>query len=63
MQSSRKVALKNGFRFYFTGKPCKSGHTEKRYASNGDCKQCNIDNAKNFREVLKIIANDKKINV
>jgi acyl-CoA reductase-like NAD-dependent aldehyde dehydrogenase len=27
-------------RFYFTGKPCKYGHTAQRYSSNSECVDC-----------------------
>lgn len=37
---SRKAALSAGLMYYFTGKPCKHGHTDKRLASNGTCVTC-----------------------
>lgn len=37
----RKVALKQGLKLYFTGKPCKkSGHVVERYTSTGGCVEC-----------------------
>ena len=39
---SRKEAIQQGLKFYFTGKPCKSGHTSERYTSNGRCRECHI---------------------
>jgi hypothetical protein len=33
-------ARDNGERFYNTGAPCKRGHTSKRYASTGQCVEC-----------------------
>ena len=40
LPTSRTQADLLGERFYFTGKPCKHGHTAKRYASNGKCAEC-----------------------
>lgn len=37
---TRKDAQKSGSRYYFTGKPCKLGHIEKRYTSTGQCPTC-----------------------
>lgn len=37
---TRQDAHRNGEVFYFTGKPCKSGHISHRYVSNGCCKVC-----------------------
>lgn len=31
-----------GWRFYYTGKPCKYGHLDKRYASDGRCVGCSL---------------------
>lgn len=36
----RKAAKNQGLRHYFTGKPCKSGHTDKRLVSSGQCCEC-----------------------
>ena len=41
----RKQAIQEGLYFYFTGRPCKNGHTASaRYTSNGACAQCMADN-------------------
>ena len=37
---SRKEALNQGLTHYFTGKPCKHGHTDIRFAKDGACKAC-----------------------
>jgi hypothetical protein len=37
---SRKEALEKGLKHYFTGKPCKKGHIDIRYASVGKCAEC-----------------------
>jgi hypothetical protein len=36
----RKYAKQLGLQFYFTGKPCPSGHKSKRYVSNASCWKC-----------------------
>lgn len=43
LPATRKEALASGSEFYFTGKPCKWGHIEKRCANNGNCLQCRKD--------------------
>lgn len=37
---SRSEAKSQGLKFYFTGKPCKSGHVSERYAANCNCRGC-----------------------
>lgn len=37
---SRSEAKSQGFKFYFTGKPCKSGHVSQRYTANCNCRGC-----------------------
>lgn len=37
---SRQAAHMQGLRRFFTGEPCKSGHTAERYVSNGACVSC-----------------------
>lgn len=36
----RQVAKARGETVYFTGQPCKHGHTTYRYVKNGACSQC-----------------------
>lgn len=36
----RKDAERRGETVYFTGQPCKHGHTTYRYVKNGACSQC-----------------------
>jgi len=43
---SRKEAKSLGLIHYFTGKPCKHGHTDKRYVDNGHCLSCCNDQNK-----------------
>lgn len=37
---SRKEAIAQGLKYYFTGKPCKYGHVEKRTTIRSDCVTC-----------------------
>lgn len=37
----RKIAIRNGDKTYFTGKPCKRGHIAPRYVSTTTCLECN----------------------
>lgn len=37
---SKKEALSQGLKTYFTGKLCKHGHASVRYATNGKCCEC-----------------------
>lgn len=37
---SRQDALEQGLARYFTGKPCKYGHTVERYTNNKTCCEC-----------------------
>lgn len=37
---TRDDAHAKGETFYFTGKPCKRGHIDRRYVGNGCCKSC-----------------------
>jgi hypothetical protein len=39
---SRKEAIQQGLKYYFTGKPCKHGHITKRILHNGTCSRCAI---------------------
>ena len=37
---SRKAAIQDGSRYYYTGKLCKRGHRDVRLTSNGTCLGC-----------------------
>ena len=43
---SRKDALAQGLKHYFTGKPCKRGHLAKRSVSYKGCKECEAERSK-----------------
>lgn len=42
LPSSYSSARKIGSYFYFTGKPCKSGHISHRFARSGVCFECHL---------------------
>lgn len=46
----RQQAVAEGLRFYFTGRPCKRGHVEKRYAYNSECLGCQRVHHKEHRK-------------
>ena len=37
---TKKEAVNNKLKHYFTGQPCKHGHISKRYTNNGKCCKC-----------------------
>lgn len=37
-----KEAQTKGLKFYFTGKPCKNGHVDKRYVKSSICFSCSV---------------------
>ena len=37
---TKKQAREQGLKHYFTGKPCKRGHIDKRFVSSGHCCSC-----------------------
>lgn len=43
---SKKEALEQGLDTYYTGKPCKQGHSVSRYVSSGHCVECKKINAR-----------------
>lgn len=42
LPSTRKEALAQGLKHYFTGKPCLRGHVVKRYVRNNNCQYCHL---------------------
>lgn len=55
MQVKRLEAAKRGELEYFTGKPCKNGHIEKRDTVTGACKRCLKDHTINNRKSIKAL--------
>ena len=41
MEKSWSSAKRNGDKHYYTGKPCKHGHTGLRFTKSGACVDCN----------------------
>jgi hypothetical protein len=46
--ATQKAALESGVKYYFTGRPCKQGHVDKRYAPNACCYTCSREKAKKW---------------
>lgn len=44
----RKDAIEQGLTYYFTGKPCKYGHIDKRFTSCRKCDACNLEKSKEW---------------
>lgn len=53
MLLTRKQALEQGMKFYYSSKPCKYGHTSKRRTSNRRCIECYAVAAKKWYEENK----------
>lgn len=47
---SRREALERGLKWYYTGKQCSNGHTDRRQTSNGCCKKCAYERSKKYSE-------------
>lgn len=46
----RQTAIKTGREHYFTGKPCKAGHVDKRFTNSRQCLACNRAKTAKHRE-------------
>lgn len=46
---SKGNAAALGMRFYYTGKPCKNGHVDFRYVSDGRCVSCRKQAALDYK--------------
>ena len=49
---SRKEAIARGLDYYFTGKPCKRGHIDKRKTQQCGCVSCDRDYYKENKETI-----------
>lgn len=47
---SREEAARQNLTHFFTGKPCRYGHTAQRFVSTGSCTACNLARAARFRK-------------
>ncbi len=59
--TTKKEAIKSGLSKYFTGMPCKSGHTAHRWVKNSHCIECDKINRKKRRLAKKIEPEAPKI--
>lgn len=50
---TRREAYEAGSRHYFTGKPCKHGHIDKRFTKTGACVECARDAVIKYRSEPK----------
>ena len=58
---TRKEAQAQGLTHYFTGKPCKHGHLEKRFASSGQCTVCLANHDRRYRSDPKGARNQQSL--
>src|ERR1700740_2689654 len=56
---SRKEALKQGLKYYYTGKPCTNGHISERYTSAFRCVVCAAEHIKVRYQTHKAYYNEK----
>lgn len=49
-ETPRKKARKAGLQTYFSGKPCRHGHTAPRLVCNGKCTECTFPSAAKHRQ-------------
>lgn len=47
---TRNEAVVDGSKFFFTGKPCRAGHTAERYVSTGNCVDCHKISMERYRQ-------------
>ena len=60
-EGKRKEAMLAGQAHYFTGKPCKHGHVDKRLTINGMCCECSrIKNNKRYESYYKQYAQENR---
>lgn len=56
---TRKEAVAQGLKRYFTGHPCKNNHVAERITNSGRCCECNRLSTKAWRELSKNKGNSK----
>lgn len=52
---TREAAARAGENLYFTGRPCKNGHTEPRYTSSGTCRGCIRDHNRTYSRRVNLL--------
>jgi len=58
---TRKQAVENGLKKYFTGIPCMHGHLSERTTRSGSCRECQkIAKQKELIKINRIIEEKKK---
>ncbi len=55
MEKTRQNAINAKERHYYTGKPCKRGHTAKRNTADGCCVECRAESSARQAEQAKDI--------
>lgn len=50
LPKSKKEAKEVGSTYYYTGKPCKRGHVNKRFSVSGVCYDCHLLHSKTYYE-------------
>jgi hypothetical protein len=50
---TKQLAMEQGLKHYFTGKPCKHGHIENRLVSNRGCVTCLSNRTFNWKQLNK----------
>ena len=61
MTTPYKKALKNGDKYYSTGKPCKHGHIAKRDTASGHCIICESNRNRSIENANRYQLNREKI--
>jgi hypothetical protein len=57
--TSQLEAARKGQKKFFTGKPCKKGHTAFRYTHGGSCVKCAAESTVRQRELIKELMANK----
>lgn len=47
---TRKEAIEQGRKEYFTGEPCKNGHLVERWVYGNTCKQCKLNSDRKYKK-------------
>lgn len=62
LPNTRQEAIQLGYKYYFTGKPCKHGHFCKKRTKDSNCTVCSDLRSENYKNknVLKVSEREKK---
>jgi hypothetical protein len=61
MLISRRTAQKLGLKRYFTGQPCKNGHTSQRYVNCYSCCQCTTNSRRKWHKASYFKERERKL--